>query len=101
MVVNGKIDEIQARVMGDAVLVVEILSDPSPFLAIAESDPNRVGDIERPEPGKFEFRYQGGPEQAANFLAQLIKAEIRVASFAPRKDNLEGLFLKVGAKTLS
>jgi ABC-2 type transport system ATP-binding protein len=101
MVVSGKIDEIHARIMGDAVLSIEVLGDPSTFLAIAETDPRRVGEIERPGNGTFEFRYNGGPEQLADLLAQLIRAEVRVASFAPRKDNLEGLFLKVGAKALS
>ncbi len=101
MVVNGKIDEVQARVMGDAILAIEVLGDAGPFLTIVEADPNRVGPIESPEPGAFEFRYQGGPEKAAELLAELIKAGVRVASFAPRKDNLEGLFLKVGAKALS
>jgi ABC-2 type transport system ATP-binding protein len=101
MVVNGKIDEIQARIMGDAVLSIEVLGDPSGFLAIAEADPRRVGEIERPGNGTFEFRYNGGPEQLADLLARLVRAEVRVASFAPRKDNLEGIFLKVGAKALS
>ena len=101
MVVNGKIDEIQARVMGDAILAIEVLGETGPFLSIVEVDPNRVGPIARPDPNTFEFRYQGGPEKAADLLAELIHAGVRVASFAPRKDNLEGLFLKVGAKTLS
>jgi len=101
MVVSGKIDEIQARLMGDATLAVEILGDAGPFLTLLETDPNRVGPIENPDQGRFAFRYQGGSESAADLLARLIRAEIRVASFAPRKDNLEGLFLKVGAKTLS
>jgi ABC-2 type transport system ATP-binding protein len=101
MVINGKIDEIQARVMGDAILSIEVLGDPGPFLAIVEADPNRMGPIERPEDGLFEFRYQGGPERTADLLAELVRAGVRIASFAPRKDNLEGLFLKVGAKALS
>jgi ABC-2 type transport system ATP-binding protein len=101
MVVNGKIDEVHARVMGDAILVIEVLGDTGPFLSIVEAAFNRVGPIESPEPGTFEFRYQGGPEKTAELLTELIKAGVRIASFAPRKDNLEGLFLKVGAKALS
>ncbi len=87
--------------MGDAILAIDVLGDPAPFLAIAEADPRRVGPIERPGNGTFEFRFNGGPEQAADLLDRLIRAEVRVASFATRKDNLEGLFLKVGAKALS
>jgi ABC-2 type transport system ATP-binding protein len=49
----------------------------------------------------YEIRYQGNLEEAADLLARLVHAGVRVASFAPRKDNLEELFLKVGAKALS
>ena len=101
MVVNGKIDEIQARMVSDTILAIEILGDPSTFLNVLEADPLRLGAVERVAEGSYTFRYQGDVEQASNLLTQLIKAEVRVASFAPRKDNLEDLFLKVGAKALS
>ena len=101
MVVSGKIDEIQARVMGDAVLAVGVIGDPGPFLARVEACPGRAGPVERTEAGLYEFRHRGGSEEAADLLAELVKGGVRVASFAPRKDNLEGLFLKVGAKALS
>lgn len=100
MVVCGKIDEINARIMGDAVLSIEVLGDPGPFLAIVEADPHRAGEVER-RGTAHEFRYRGGPEACADLLARLVGEGVRVASFAPRKDNLEELFLKVGAKALS
>ena len=100
MVVSGRIDEIQARLMGDAVLAVEVVGDPAKFLEIVEADPRRVGPVERPN-GSFEFRYRGGPDDLADLLARLVGDGVRIASFAPRKDNLEGLFLKVGARALS
>jgi ABC-2 type transport system ATP-binding protein len=100
MVVSGKIDEITARVMGDAVLAIEIIGDPSTFLRLIEADPRRAGAVER-RGEAYEIRYQGNLEEAADLLARLVHAGVRVASFAPRKDNLEELFLKVGAKALS
>ncbi len=101
MVVSGKIDEVTARVMGDAVLAVEVLGDPARFLALIAEDPLRAGEVARKGESAFEVRYRGGPEQVADLLARLVRAEVRVASFSPRKDNLEELFLKVGAKALS
>ncbi len=100
MVVSGKIDEVNARIMGDAVLSVEVLGEPDIFLAMVAADPLFAGMVERRD-AAFAFRYQGGQDQSADLLARLVGAGVRVASFAPRKDNLEELFLKVGAKALS
>ncbi len=100
MVVAGKIEEISARIMGDAILSIEVLGETDAFLAAIAADPHRQGEVER-RGTAYEFRYQGGPEACADLLARLVHGGIRVASFAPRKDNLEELFLKVGAKALS
>jgi len=100
MVVSGKIDEINARMAGDATLTIEVLGDPAPFLEVIASDPRRSGEVDR-RGTAYEFRYRGGLEECADLLARLVADGVRVASFAPRKDNLEELFLKVGAKALS
>jgi len=100
MVVSGKIDEINARMAGDATLTIEILGDPAPFLEVIAADPRRSGEVDR-RGTAYEFRYRGGHEECADLLARLVVGGVRVASFAPRKDNLEELFLKVGAKALS
>jgi ABC-2 type transport system ATP-binding protein len=99
VVVGGRIDEVNARIMGDTLIAVAVLGDPGAFHRVVESDP-RAGPVERRGEG-FEFRYRGGTEEASELLAELVRAGVRVASFAPRRDNLEELFLKVGAKELS
>ena len=62
-------------------------------------DPN-CGLVERNGAG-FEVHYRGDAEAAADLLAALIGAGVRVGAFARRKEGLEELFLKVGAQELS
>jgi ABC-2 type transport system ATP-binding protein len=99
MVVSGRIDEVNRRVMGDTLLVVEVLGDPAAFLSIVHAD-GRSGKVAQ-KGTVFEFRFQGDIEAASDLLAALVRGGVRVASFERRRDNLEELFLKVGSKELS
>jgi ABC-2 type transport system ATP-binding protein len=99
MVVNGPIDEIRQRVMGEAVLVIEVIGDPGALEAVIGAEP-LAGAVERTN-GTYSVRYRGGAEDASNLLAALVRSGIRVASFARQREGLEELFLKVGAKELS
>jgi ABC-2 type transport system ATP-binding protein len=99
MVVSGRIDEVNARVLGASLLAVEVLGDADAFARIVGDDP-RAGPIER-RGEAFEFRFRGDAAQASDLLAALVRGGVRVASFARRRDNLEELFLKVGARELS
>lgn len=99
MVVNGTIAEIQQRIMGGTVLLVEVLGDPAAFVAVVEADP--LADSIESTNGHFAIQYRGDSEQASDLLAALVRAGVRVASFARRREGLEELFLKVGAKDLS
>jgi ABC-2 type transport system ATP-binding protein len=99
MVVSGRIDEVNARIMGESILAVEVLGDPQPFLKVLADD-DRAGPAQR-KGNTLEFRYRGGAEDASELLSRLVSAGVRVASFARRKENLEELFLKVGARELS
>ncbi|WP_406699327.1 ABC transporter ATP-binding protein [Singulisphaera sp. Ch08] len=99
MVVSGTIAEIQERVLGGAVLVVEVLGDPGTLTAIVEADP-LAESVEQVD-GIFSIRYRGDSEQTSDLLAALVRGGVRVASFSRRREGLEELFLKVGAKELS
>lgn len=99
MVVNGRIDEVQARIMGTAILAVEVLGPEEAFRRVVAED-ELAGPIERRN-GTLEFAYGGDAEAASELLARLVGAGVRVASFARRREGLEELFLKVGAKELS
>jgi len=93
MVISGTIAEIQERIMGGAVLVVEVLGDSGSLVAIVEADP-LAESVEQAD-GTFSIRYRGDAEQASELLAAMIRGGVRVASFARRREGLEELFLKV------
>jgi ABC-2 type transport system ATP-binding protein len=99
LVVSGRIDDVNRRVIGDSLLVVEVLGELDRCLAvIAASD--RAGPVEHKN-GAHEFRFRGDAQDASELLANLVNQGVRVASFVRRKDNLEDLFLKVGSKDLT
>jgi ABC-2 type transport system ATP-binding protein len=99
MVVGGRIEEVNRRILGDSLISVEVLSDPERFLSIVGASV-KAGPVERKN-GAYEFRFQGDPESASDLLKALVEGGVRVASFERRRDNLEELFLKVGSKELS
>src|SRR5262249_3419529 len=99
MVVSGTIAAVMERVMGGVVLDVEVLGDPGTLEAIVAADP-LAGPVERAD-GMYSIGYRGDTEQASDLLAAMIRGGVRVASFSKRREGLEELFLKVGAKELS
>jgi ABC-2 type transport system ATP-binding protein len=99
LVVSGRIDEVNRRIMGDSLLVVEVLGELERFLAIVAAS-DRAGPIEQKN-GAHEFRFRGDAHDASDLLASLVGNGVRIASFVRRKDNLEDLFLKVGSKDVS
>jgi ABC-2 type transport system ATP-binding protein len=100
LVVGGRIDEVNRRIMGDMSLSVEILDGLDAFHRVVDAD-DHAGLVEARPGGVQEFRYRGNADAAAALLSRLVAAGVRVSSFSRRKDNLEELFLKVGAKELS
>jgi ABC-2 type transport system ATP-binding protein len=99
LVISGRIDEVNRRVMGDTLLVVEVVGDAEGLFAVVATD-DRAGPIEAKN-GAYEFRFRGDADAASALLTQLVHRGVRVASFVRRKDNLEDLFLKVGSRELS
>ena len=72
LVVSGRIDEVNARIMGDSSLSVEVLGETEAFLRILAED-GRAGPAER-KGNAFEFRFRGGAEEASELLARLVGA---------------------------
>jgi ABC-2 type transport system ATP-binding protein len=100
VIVSGRIEEVNQRVMGDSYLTVEVLSEPELFQWVVGSD-ERAGAIESRGKNVYEFRYRGDAQAASELLANLVQQGVRISGFARRRDNLEDLFLKVGSKELS
>ncbi len=100
VLVSGRIEEVNQRVMGDSYLSVEILSEVELFQWVVGAD-DRAGAIEARGGRLYEFRYRGDAEAASELLTKMVQQGVRVAGFSRRRDNLEELFLKVGSKELS
>ena len=99
MVVSGPIDEVNRQVLGAAEIIVEVLSGDDAFHRIVRADRQASEITDRD--GMYAFRYAGTADDSADLLARLVNGGVRVAAFAPRKEGLEDLFLKVGAKEVS
>ena len=99
LMVGGRIDEVNQRIMGDTLISVEVLGDGALLESIVHAS-GKAGPVERKNQ-HFEFRFQGDQEAASELLSALVHGGVRVASFERRRDNLEDLFLKVGSKELS
>jgi ABC-2 type transport system ATP-binding protein len=99
MVVSGQIDEVRDRLSEGLVVAIEILSGVEAFRSIIAAD-EHSGRIEE-RPGGVILHYRGTRQDAADLLARLIQAGVQVVSFAPHKEGLEELFLKIGAKELA
>jgi ABC-2 type transport system ATP-binding protein len=100
VIVAGRIDEVNQRVMGDSYLSVEVLSEAELFHWVVGAD-ERAGAIESRGKNMYEFRFRGDAQAASELLTTLVQQGVRIAGFARRRDNLEDLFLKVGSKELS
>ena len=99
MIVSGTIEDVNRQVLGAAEIVVEVLAGRDAFHRIVRADRQASEITERD--GMLAFRYAGTPDDSADLLARLVNGGVRVAAFAARKEGLEDLFLKVGARELS
>ena len=90
MVVSGKIDEVQARVMGDAVLAVEVLGPAEAFLGSSAPTTARRGGRAEGRRRPIEFRYGGDAEAACDLLAALVGAGVRVVVVRPEAGRARG-----------
>ena len=100
MVVSGAVEEVTRQVMGHAVISIEVLEKGDALLSVIGRD-RLAGPVAEPEPKKFEFAYEGVPEQVSELLTRIVSAGIPVISFGRKKEGLEEVFLKVGAKEVS
>ena len=100
LVVGGRIDEVNQRIMGDSLISVEVLGDTG-AIPLDRRMPRARRGRSSARTQVYEFRFQGDQEAASELLTALVHGGVRVASFERRRDNLEELFLKVGSKELS
>jgi len=99
LVASGSIDELRHQVMGGFTLAIQVVGSADALIDQLETE-LLVHDIRQVD-GHVQARFNGSEEDGADLLARLIGAGIRVRSFAPMKQGLEELFLKIGARELS
>lgn len=99
MVMSGRVEDIAKQVMGTAVMWAEVVSGATICHALLDANV-LVSDI-KPDGDFFTFAFAGNQEEASELLANLIAQGVRIASYGRKKDDLEELFLRVGAKEVS
>lgn len=99
LVMSGRVDEIATKVLGQAEMLVEVVSGAEALAEVLAANGNagtltQTGDT-------YSFAFQGDAEAAADLLAALVSAGVKVASYGRKKEGLEEVFLAVGAKEVS
>jgi len=99
LVAGGAVGDVARRVMGATVYTARVLAGEDIFRRLLAADA-RAGAPGEAADG-IRFPYSGTPDEAADLLARLVAAGVRVAAFGPRESGLEEMFLKLGARELS
>jgi len=99
LVVGGAVGDVARQVMGTAIYAARILAGGDTFRRLLAADGRAGAPID--EADGIRFPYSGTPADAADLLARLVAAGVRVAAFGPRESGLEEMFLKLGARELS
>lgn len=100
MVIDGGVDEISSSPDGSTTtLEIELLDGEEEFRKVIArndmtGDPTRKGK-------RYIVSFDGGDEEAATLLRELIHHGVVVCTFARKRETLEDVFLQVGAKELS
>ena len=99
MVVSGSVDEITGKVMGSALVQIEVVSGEHALDQIIGQH-NLTGSP-RWNGQRCEFEFEGDNKEAGELMAMLVKGGVRMSSFARKRESLEDIFLQVGAKEVS
>jgi ABC-2 type transport system ATP-binding protein len=104
MVAAGTVDEIRAQIGSKGVLVVRLVETGDrarEALGKALDESGLVEGIEERPTGTFRARFKGDDAQARSLLKKLIDRDVPIAGFHVEKEDIEDIFLKIGAKEVS
>jgi len=99
MVVSGTVADVATRVMGRARVLLEVVGGADLAASVLAADARVSAPVWQGDTCSFSLA--GEAEPASELLAALVTAGVRVASFSREKEDLEALFLKIGAKEVS
>ena len=100
LVISGTLDSILQRIGSKGVLHVRA-APPHPALAEVLGKCAALAQLELRPDGSARALFTGSDADAAGLLSQLMAAGVAVASFHVEKENIEDIFLRVGAKEVS
>ena len=99
MIVSGKVDEIAAKVLGQAVIEIEIVSGADLLRKILND--RGIDEASDAAQRKFAIPFDGDDRATSDLLTELVNGGVRVSSFTRKHESLEDVFLQIGAKELS
>jgi len=99
MIVSGMVDDIAAKVLGQAIIEIEIVSGVDLLKKVLAE--RRIAPESNVSKRQFAIPFDGDDNAASDLLAELVKAGVRVSSFTRKRESLEDVFLQIGAKELS
>jgi len=99
IVTSGNVADVARQALGQAEISMEVVAGADSVEAILSAQ-SIVGPVRR-QGDLFEFPVDGGAQEASTVLAALVSGGVGVASFSRKKEDLEAVFLKVGAKEVS
>lgn len=99
LMLSGKVDEIAQRVFGGGSISLEVVAGAELVEGVLAGREQIMGLTQ--QGSSFRFTFTGTPEEAGGLMAALVQAGVRMSAFSPRQEDLEAVFLKVGAREVS
>ncbi|MDQ7781069.1 MAG: ABC transporter ATP-binding protein [Planctomycetota bacterium] len=99
MVISGRIDEVSAQLSPHAVLLVDLVA-PDERLSAFLTDKPHIKSF-GVDGAHARIVFDGTQDDMAELLAAIVNAGLKVRSFAQKKQDLEDIFLKVGAREVA
>lgn len=99
LVVAGRVSEVSEAVLGKTEVEVEVLEHPDRCAEILRQIPE-IRNIEQTG-DHLTFATDGGREEESRILEALLAKGVRVVAYGRKRENLEDVFMKIGAKEVS
>jgi ABC-2 type transport system ATP-binding protein len=93
LIVSGPLDEIRRHALQTRTLTIKVLSDSTYARIVLQGQPG-VGQVYQTN-GSLEVEFLGDDGAAADLLAILVSAGVRIASFSEVVSDLEEIFLQL------
>ncbi len=100
MIVSGSIDDIRQKMGNQEHCEIRVLGKEDDLQHFLKEHP-QVHSCKPMGNNKYRFHFRGDEMATSQLLAAIVKRGIPVVSFIQQQENLEDLFLKIGARQLS